>query len=101
MRTTGKHNNCREIGGAGSLASAGEVDVHRFDGASQAAKRVKIHGISAAPFLGAVGRVHAGRESKVLFFQSKLDDGKIPKESFAGLRRDYPELRFPAKMKAC
>lgn len=97
MRTAGKHNNCREVGGAGSLASAAAVDVHRFDGAHQAAKRLKVHGIAAAPFLGAVGRVHAARESKVLFFQRKLDAGRIPQDSFAGLRRDYPELRFPAK----
>lgn len=88
---------CREVGGAGSLASAAAVDVHRFDGAHQAAKRLKVHGIAAAPFLGAVGRVHAARKSKVLFFQRKLDDGRIPQESFAGLRRDYPELIFPAK----
>ncbi len=89
------HSACREAGGAGSLASAAAVDVHRFAGAHQAAKRLKIHGITAAPFMGAVGRVHAARESKVLFFQRKLDDGRIPEEAFAGLRRDYPELRFP------
>jgi hypothetical protein len=46
--------------------------------------------------MGAVGRVHADRESKVLFFQRKLDDGRIPAESFDGRRRAYPELRFPA-----
>jgi hypothetical protein len=91
------HSACREIGGAGSLASAASVDVSRFAGAHQAAKRIKLHGIGAAPFMGAVGRVHADRESKVLFFQRKLDDGKIPAESFAGLRRDYPELKFPLK----
>ena len=94
MRT---HSACRKIGGAGSLASAASVDVHRFAGAYQSAKRLKVHGIAAAPFIGAVGRVHADHESKVLFFQRKLDDGRIPSESFAGLRRDYPELRFPAK----
>jgi len=91
------HSACREAGGAGSLASAAAVNVHRFAGAHQAAKRIKLHGIGAAPFMGAVGRVHADRESKVLFFQRKLDDGKIPAESFAGLRRDYPELQFPSK----
>jgi len=90
------HSACREAGGAGSLASAAAVDVHRFAGAHQAAKRIKLHGIGAAPFMGAVGRVHAARESKVLFFQRKLDDGRIPEEAFDGLRRDYPELRFPA-----
>ena len=94
MRT---HSACREIGGAGSLASAAAVDVNRFAGAYQSAKRIKVHGISAAPFMGAVGRVHAARESKVLFFQRKLDDGRIPSESFAGQRRDYPELQFPLK----
>ena len=97
MRRMMTRSACREIGGAGSLASAAAVDVHRFSGAHQAAKRLKVHGIAAAPFLGAVGRVHAGRESKVLFFQRKLDDGRIPAESFAGLRKDYPELRFPSK----
>jgi hypothetical protein len=91
------HSACREIGGAGSLASAASVDAHRFDGAYQSAQKHKVHGIAAAPFLGAVGRVHSARESKVLFFQRKLDDGRIPAESFAGLRRDYPELRFPVK----
>jgi hypothetical protein len=89
------HSACREANGAGSLASAAAVDVHRFAGAHQAAKRLKIHGITAAPFMGAVGRVHAARESKVLFFQRKLDEGRIPEEALAGLRRDYPELRFP------
>lgn len=97
MSTMRTHSACREIGGAGSLASAASVDVHRFSGAHQAAKRLKVHGIAASPFLGAVGRVHAARESKILFFQRKLDDGRIPLEAFAGLRRDYPELKFPAK----
>ena len=91
------HSACRELGGAGSLASAAAVDVHRFAGAYQAAKRLKVHGIAAAPFLGAVGRVHAARESKVLFFQRKLNDGRIPSEAFSGLRRDYPELIFRVK----
>lgn len=87
--------SCRPNSHALALSVAADVDPHRFRGAANAAARVKVHGAASTPFMGAVGRVHAGRAAKVLFFQNRIDAGKVLSASLPGLMRDYPELRVP------
>ena len=100
MRTKATHNNCRQSEGAVPLGSAGDADPNRFRGTHDAAAKVHPKWFGSTPFMSGATRARASHAAKVLFFQSKIDDGKIQQDSIPGLLRDYPELRVSEKKEA-